>query len=339
MNKRFIPMAILILASAGLSQEIAAPKMGGYFSFDYSQGQEDGLFKNSRLGGLDAGLVLTGQLSDTFSYTFEARFRSESRIEIEQAWLALRLSKSLNFILGDFLVPFGRYNRANRPHETFLVQRPLVFEKAYPASWRDLGLQVSGKLSFILFAAFIGNGLAEAESPDKGQQFGDNNSDKAWGGRLSVQPDQTLDIGLSYYQGKYDDAGTRKLKMLGVDAAWVTVDYSLSAEYIKTDSANPAPWAKGVTEGFFVQLAIKYKDFSPVVSYQKAKQDDPFHGLGWSSPLEPGAGLADTRTRWALGLIYLPVSNIHLKAEYDFNREIGPALKDDLISVQATVNF
>jgi len=339
MNKRFIPVLIMILASAGLAQEIAAPKLGGYLYFDYSKGQVDGLFQNGRAGGLGAGLFLAGQLSDKFSYLFEARLKPENRVEIEQAWLAFSPSQSLHITLGNFLVPFGKYNQANRPQERFLVQAPLIFERAYPPSWREVGVQASGKSGFLNVAAYIGNGLAESESPDRGQQFGDNNADKAWGGRLSVQPDRTLEIGFSYYKGKYDTLEARSLKMLGADASWTTQDYQLLGEYVRTESANPAPWSKGITEGFFVQLAIKYSDFSPVVSYQKVKQDDPFHGPGWALPDRPGAGLSLTQTRWAVGLVYLPVPNIHFKAEYDFNREAGPVLKDDLLSVQATVNF
>jgi len=339
MTKRLIPILILILAAAGFGQETAAPNLGGYLYFDFSQSQEDGLFSNGRAGGLGAGVFLAGALSGQFSYMLEARLMPENEVKIEQAWLGFSPSKSLRFTLGHFLVPFGRFNQANRPHERFLVQVPLVCERAYPASWRELGLQAWGKSGFLNIAAFIGNGLAESESASGGQQFGDNNADKAWGGRLGVQPDQSLELGFSYYKGKYDALGTRNLTMLGADAAWTTRDYQVLAEYIKADRANPDPWGQGITEGYFVQMAIKYSDFSPVVSYQKVKDNDPFHGPGWASPDQAGAGLALDQTRWALGLIYLPVPNVRLKAEYDFNRETGVALKDDLWSVQAAITF
>lgn len=342
MNKTIIPALVLILALAlpGLAQELPPPKIHGYLSLDYFKGQADSLYSKGSVEGLGAGLFFLGDLSEKFSYTLEARFKSDSRIEIEQAWVAFTASEAFRLTAGAFLVPFGKYNLANRPYETRLIMKPLVLELAYPDSWRELGAQVAGKLGFLDAVAYIGNGLAESASVAQGQQFQDNNTNKAWGGRLSLQPGQTMDIGVSYYQGKYDALDQRNLKLVGADASWMTRDFQVLAEYVKAENQNPAPFAKGVVEGYFIQLAFNYQNFFPVVSYQRVRQDDPFHGPGWAAPDVPGEGLFAKKARWAIGLAYLLTPNFQIKAEYDFNAEpLGPALKDNLLIIQAVVNF
>ncbi len=339
MKRTFIPVLVLLLVCGAFGQEATTPKVGGYLFLDYSKGQADSLFSDGRIGGLGAGLLLSGQLSDYFSYDLEARLGGEGRVEIDQAWLAFSTSSSIRVILGAFLVPFGKYNQNGRPHETFLVNTPLIFEFAYPERWRELGLQGQATWTWFNVTAFIGNGLAESDSVAQGQQFGDNNANKAWGGRLGFQPDKTIDLGVSYSQGKYDDLNQRNLKFLGADASWVTQDYQVLAEYIKTQNDNPAPFGKGIVEGFSIQMAINYQNFFPVIGFQKVKETDPFHGAGWVLPDTPGAGLSVNRTRWALGLVYQPAASVRIKAEYDFNKDTGLTLKENVLSVQAAISF
>jgi hypothetical protein len=339
---RIIPALVLVLALAlpGPAQELQPPKVHGYLSLDFFKGQADSPYSKGSIEGLGAGLFFLGDLSDKFSYTLEARFKSDSRVEIEQAWVAFTASATFRLTAGAFLVPFGKYNLANRPYETRLILKPLILERAYPDSWRELGAQASGKLAFLNAAVYIGNGLAESASVAQGQQFKDNNANKGWGGRLSLQPGQGMDVGVSYYLGKYDALDQRNLKLVGADASWTTRDFQVLAEYIKAENHNPAPFAKGVVEGYFVQLAFNYQNFFPVVSYQRVRQDDPFHGPGWAAPDIPGEGLFARKARWAVGLAYLLTPNFQIKAEYDFNTELeGPTLKDNLLIIQSVVNF
>jgi len=342
MNKNIIPALVLVLALGlpGLAQELQPPKVHGYLSLDFFKGQTDSPYSKGSVEGLGAGLFFLGDLSDQFSYTLEARFKSDSHVEIEQALVTFTASEVFHLSAGAFLVPFGKYNLANRPYETRLIMKPLVMERAYPDSWRELGAQESGKLGFLKAVVYIGNGLAESASVAQGQQFRDNNADKAWGGRLSLQPGQTIDIGVSYYQGKYDALDQRNLKLVGADASWTTQDFQVLAEYIKAENQNPAPFAKGVVEGYYILLAFNYQSFFPVVSYQRVRQDDPFHGPGWAAPDVPGEGLFAKKARWAFGLAYLLTPNFQIKAEYDFNAEpSGPTLKNNLLIVQSVVNF
>jgi hypothetical protein len=347
MKRTLLPILILALAATGSAQFppqaqtalTTGPKLSGYLFFDYSKGEADSPFPEGRIGGLGAGFFLTGQLSVEFGYDLEVRYAGANRVELDQAWLSWNASDAIKVLVGEYLVPFGRYNQNSRPHETLFVNVPLVFEFAYPERWRDLGAQGRVAWSWLNLTAYVGNGLREAAFVAEGQQFGDNNAAKAWGGRLGLKPDPTIELGVSYTQDKYDDPGSRSLKLLGADAAWITRDYQVLGEYVRTTSQNPAPFGKGVVEGFYVLVAIDYQSFYPMVSYQQVRASDPFHGTGWEDPDVPGEGIAVNKTRWAAGLVYQPVNILRLKLEYDFNKDKGLSLRENLFSVQAAVSF
>lgn len=353
MKRKLFPVAILTLALAlalapsasaqfpaqTQTQTTLVPKVSGYLFLDFSQGQDDSPFSNGRVGGLGAGFFLTGQLSSQFTYNLEARYSTESQVEVDQAWIAFAASPSIQITAGEFFVPFGKYNEASRPHETLYINVPLVFEFAYPQRWRELGLEGQANWSWLTVKAYAGNGLAEAATVADAQQFGDNNANKAWGGRLGLKPDQTLDLGVSYYQGKYDSLDQRWLRILGADLSWVTQDYQVLGEYVRTRNDNPSPSAQGVVEGFYALVAINYQNFFPMVSFQKVKDTDPFHGAGWAAPDTPGEGIALNKTRWAIGLVYQPVNIVRLKAEYDFNKDSGLTLKENVFSLQVAASF
>ena len=110
-------------------------------------------------------------------------------------------------------------------------------------------------------------------------------------------------------------------------------------EYTKAIINNPEGHMEGEAEAYFVQVVIYMGEFQPFASYQKLKYVDPYHGRGFSAALGPGEGISVDKNRWALGLIYIPVPNIFLKFEYDFNQEKIITKKDDLWAVQVAVRF
>lgn len=347
MKRTLIPLLVLALAAAGSAQyqlpnetpAVTGPKVSGYLFLDYSKGQADSPIPLGRIGGLGAGFSLAGLLGGQFGYALEVRYSEPNRVEVDQAWMSWNASDAIKVIVGEFLVPFGRYNPNSRPHETLFVNTPLIFEYAFPERWRELGAQGNVTWSWLNLAAYVGNGLREAAFITEGQQFGDNNEAKGWGGRLGLRPDQSIDLGVSYSRDKYDDLGTRSLTILGADGAWVTKDYEVRGEYIRTTAENPAPFGKGVVEGFYALVAINYEGFFPMVSFQRVKATDPFHGAGWAGPDVPGEGISVDKTRWALGLVFQPVNILRLKVEYDLNKDAGLSLKENLFSIQAAIAF
>jgi hypothetical protein len=330
--------SIFLILIAFLTPVQALGKFSGYLAFQYIKGQEqtnitDGSFGNSQLG-----LIFSDEIAPKIDYVAEIRFKEESRIEIEQAWVGFNLSDLLNLKLGMYVVPFGKYNQMNRPHQTMLINAPLIIEEMFPSSWRDIGIQLEGRTGGIHYSAYMGNGLYESVNLEGSQQFKDNNLNKAMGGRLSTALSESLEVGVSYYRGKYDDANERDLILQGADLFWSSEGVQILAEYLKANIKNPEGFTEGKVEGFYVQGSFESGSLRPVVSYQWLEYEDPFHGQGFTSTT-PGAGISEDISRWALGLVYLASENVFLSFEYDFNREKNLEIKNNSYSLQVALSF
>jgi hypothetical protein len=313
--------------------------VNGYLSFEYENGQQqsefpDGTFENAR-----AGLIFSGTAAKRFDYNLEVRYKSETRVEMEEAWAGIAASPAFHVKLGLYLVPFGKYNTANRPYQRRFIKTPLAQAYVYPESWRDIGILAEGKSKYLRYAAYIGNGLREGPDLQAGQQYKDNNKNKAVGGRIGVMLSQSFEAGFSYYRGAYDSANTRNLSLQGADASWETESYLLLYEYNKADLANPSGYSRGKAEGHFGLLALNWEDFSLWGSYQKLDYTDPFHGPGFVEGESPGSGISFEQSRWAVGLVYFASTDILIKLEYDFNREGQTNLKNDVFYAQVALHF
>lgn len=333
-------LVVLSLSMAVLPQHMEAQlKAGGYFSFQYENGESQAEFPGGSFRQAQAGLLFTGESNKIFLYDLEVRFKTETSVELEEAWVAIQPSQAFRLRLGFFLVPFGKYNRASRPHETDFIQAPLHLEALCPASWRDIGLLAEGSIGIFNYSGYLGNGLREAQDVPSGQQFKDNNADKAAGGRVGVFLSQSFEVGLSYYRGKYDDEGSRSLALQGTDLTWQTDSFLFFYEYGRALIDNPGEYASGETEGHFFLLSLRISEFSALVSYQVVKSDDPYHGPGFLAGVSPGSGVSSELKRWAVGLSYRPSPNLVIKIEYDFNKERDLDLKNNVLLGQVAFQF
>ena len=329
---------IFFILSVFLAPVCVLGKTSGYLSFEYIKGQDqsdlvDGSFRNSQFG-----LIFSDKIAPRIDYAAEFRFKEESRIELEQAWVGFNLSNSLNFKLGLYIVPFGKYNLINRPHQTMLINAPLIVEKMFPPSWRDMGVQLEGRAGNIFYSGYWGNGLFESENLGGSQQFEDNNLNKAKGARLGVALSQSLEVAFSYYRGKYDEENERDLILEGIDLIWSSEGFQILSEYLRGTLQNPENFSEGKVEGYYIQVSFESSNFRPVASYQRLKYEDPFHGQGFSSAV-PGAGISEEKKRWTLGVMYFASENVFLKFEYDFNREKDLEIKNNSYSFQVSLSF
>ncbi len=330
--------SIFLILSVFLAPVCVLGKTFGYLSFEYIKGQDqtdlvDGSFRNSQFG-----LIFSDEIAPRVDYVAEFRFKEESRIELEQAWVGLNLSNSLNFKLGLYIVPFGKYNLINRPHQTMLINAPLIVEKMFPPSWKDMGVLLEGRTGNIYYSAYIGNGLYESENLEGSQQFEDNNLNKAKGARLGTALSQSLEVAFSYYKGKYDEENERDLILQGIDLIWSSEGVQILSEYLRGTVQNPENFPEGRVEGYYVQASLESGNLRPVVSYQRLKYEDLFHGQGFSSA-GPGAGISEEKKRWTLGFVYLASKNVFLTFEYDFNREKDIEIKNNSYSFQVSLSF
>jgi len=335
MKKMILGIGVLLLASVGAGAEV---QTGGYLSFSFLKGQELSGVSQGSFQDIRGGALATGELGQGFSFLVEARFRSESTLDLEQAVAGFKLGASGDLRLGLFLVPFGKYNESNRPQQTVLVATPLSLEAAYPESWRDIGLTAQGRIGFLRYAAYLANGLGEKDGAAAGQSFKDLNKDKAKGGRFGFIVDEGFEVGASYYTGKYDRNGALRLVLEGVDLTWVTKDYEVRGEYTRGRWKNPGGAPDGKADGFFGLVALYFGKLQPVASFQRWNPGDAGAGLRLVA-LEGGPETLAVRSRWALGARYYLSPTFIIKAEYDINREKGLALKNNLVLVQAAISF
>lgn len=329
----------LILLGLLVVPAAAQVRINGYFSLDYGHGQAQSALAHGSFHEPQGGLALSGEWSPRFAYTLEVRSRDVARFEIEQAWAGFRWSEAVQIKVGLYLVPFGKYNPSARPFQTRLVQPPLPNSEVFPSSWRDIGLLVEGKSGFLVYSAYLGNGLAEGENLRAGQQFLDNNRDKGRGGRVGFLLSDAFEVGLSYYSGRIDTENNRGLTLKGVDLTWSDARLRLSGEYIKAEIENPAPFSRGTAEGWFALGSFDIGSLSPFVAYQKYDYEDAFHGPGFAGPLTAGQGLFDKRSLLGFGLIVTVHPNILLKFEYDLYNESDLELKNNVFRAQAAVHF
>lgn len=307
-------------------------RLAGYLSLDYLKGQAESASPHGAIENLLAGVLAAGQVGQRFGFAAEVQARGVDAFSLNQAWAGFLPSNAFTVRAGLFLVPFGQWNTASRPYETVLVRTPLNLEYLYPASWRDLGVLVHGQVGVLSYDAYLGNGLAETPGETSlayVQQFRNNNTDMAKGGRVGLTLGQGLRGGLSYYTGKYDDQNMRDLVLEGADLSWVTPQWEVHGEYTRALIENPQPFSRGEAEGWHVWMCMSFRGLQPVGSFQKVKLTDTYH-------------LGDTgldRRRWSAGLRYVLSQTLFLKFEYDWNTEKGTPLKDDQWQVQLGLSF
>ena len=330
--KRALFILFLVVFAA-----LAQGETHGYLSFEYAQGQEQSEFPHGTFQNAFLGLLYSGDITPRLSFVSETRFRHESRLEIEQAYLNVKASESFAFKLGLFLVPFGQYNLSNRPHQTMLVKAPLHVESLFPSSWRDIGVLVEGRWGGIFYSTYLGNGLSEGNSLSDGQQFADNNKDKGKGARVGVLLGRGLEAAFSYYSGKYDQENERDLILKGVDLSWISEGFQILSEYSRADLENPSPFSKGKAEGYFIQFSFNINGIRPVGSYQKLIYRDPFHGKGFADTAE--LGIDEEKSRWTIGLVYFVSPNVLFKVEYELNREKEGEINNNVLFFQMALHF
>ena len=314
-------------------------KISVFLSLEYAQGQAESPFSWGTFYRPILGLSLANEINPKLDFFGQFYVVGEKEVRLDEAWLRLRFSRRFTARVGLYIVPFGYYNEHSLPFQSLLVQAPLSQEYLYPYRWRDLGGVIEGAWGDFGYCLYLGNGLAEQAWLAEGQQFIDNNKNKALGGRVTWNLGKGLEIGYSRHQSRYDDQNQRQVRLGGYHLAWVGESASLIGEYIRASLENPSGFDEGRATGIFVQGSMRLFGLRPVLSYQKIDYHDPYHGPGFTSPFSPGEGINLEKKRWSLGLVYPLFQTVYLKFEYDWNIVENGTKKDDAYFLQATFIF
>jgi len=138
---------------------------------------------------------------------------------------------------------------------------------------------------------------------------GDNNDDKAFGGRVAYAWLPEIEVGLSYYQGAYDDTGSLDLTAYGADLNYISSYFSVRGEYIATETEGfNEGGEKDVydRDGWYLQGSLFLKKT----------------GIDFLAPAELVAQWSevnkiDGSERWALGVNYWLTPSVPLKLSVD----------------------
>jgi hypothetical protein len=136
-------------------------------------------------------------------------------INLERAWLEYEPYASLAIRAGSWLTPYGFYNDDHGTPTILSLHRPFIIaDQPFPE--RQAGLHVHGKVA----VGWLDFGYDVTLSNGRGplDQFNDWDTNKALGGRLSLDARQVgeLHLGVAAYTGRYT-AARRRYSLIVVD--------------------------------------------------------------------------------------------------------------------------
>lgn len=200
-------------------------------------------------------------------------------VALEFSVIDVKLWEPLSLRAGIILMPIGRLNVNHDAPSLELTDRPLVDTYIVPSTWSEVGAGITGRINtgpvLLAYELYAVNGLGSAIADGQGLRAArgslleDNNSDKAFTGRLSAYYYQprgrwrpNLEIGLSGYTGEYDRSHHR-LNLLGLDLLLRNAYLELAGEYVRAfiDSGFDDDYALSsrlavptAMQGFYLEL-------------------------------------------------------------------------------------
>ncbi|MFC2157993.1 porin [Acidobacteriota bacterium] len=289
-------------------------------------------------------LNINGRLHDRVSYRAEFELEhgggSANPPFVEQAYLDVRLFNNTYVKIGAILTPFNRFDEFHAPLENLLITRPQMSREIGVSAWKEVGIDFHGNLFFgqqfyLSYDAYVINGLGDGSRLRSSRHYRDNNDAKSFGFRLSGVYADIVEVGTSYYTGKWDDEGEMSLSMFGLHFMGTFGDLNLFGEYSRATSENPTPLTEGKANGYFIQGSYLLKDkFRPVIRYGTLDYLD-MGNLRGRSPRDKDLKVI------AIGFNYYLTKMIVFKIEYDFILEGDRAESKDnnLLAFQAAVRF
>jgi regulator of replication initiation timing len=209
--------------------------------------------QNSIIDGQSFELVISGQPHKRISYFTELEFERAATVGgprggevlLEQAYTDIQLNSWANFRGGVLLVPFGNIERDHYAPLREVISKPLTSYAIAPSDWTDNGFGFNGKFNIsdnwiADYQAYVIAGL-DSNIGTTGlratrQGFGvDNNNNKAFAGKISLQNTSDFTLGLSYYTGAWNDSGDRDIEGFNIDIDYKLKWFELVGEYTDMD--------------------------------------------------------------------------------------------------------
>lgn len=266
---------------------------------------------------------------------------------LEFSVLDFEIAEWLTLRGGIILMPVGSFNINHDAPTRDLVDRPIGYTTVVPSTWFESGAGILGKIALpadmsLHYELYMVNGL-DARISDgfglraaRGSHLQDNNSDKAFVGRLAFRPTLNSEFGISGYSGEYDKRGNRvniingdfrmrfsPFEFLG-ELAYVKIDPGFVEGFPASSAANTRD---AVPEGmftFFVQanyhfrIEPLFKLFPEDMAQAVMTAVVRYEGMDTDTNYDSALG---DRTRLTLGLNFRPIEQVVLKSDFQWNAQ------------------
>ncbi len=319
------------------------PRIGGYLYTEYFVTQQEP--KNFDIHYL--AIYLSGWINEKISYFGEFELEhggiGGNNTFVEQAYIDYWFVPQMAVKIGAMLTPFNRFDEFHDPLANFTITRPQVSREIGVSAFKDVGVDLHGVFDLcdsckLIYDAYIINGLGNGENLRGSRQYQDNNDELALGGRARFIFCDDYELGVSGYQGAWDDDGLFDVRMLGGHFMAHTAFADFYGEASWADSENPAPFRDGRMTGYFVQASRLICDdrFRTTVRYGSLDYHDTGNLLGRNA----AKGDKDL-SELVLCLGFYPTPNVVFKFEYVFFMEGFRAAQtqNDQVGFQAAVRF
>ncbi|MCB0364579.1 MAG: porin [Bdellovibrionaceae bacterium] len=259
---------------------------------------------------------------------------------IEFAYLDFLISESFKLRAGHLLIPVGLINMLHEPTVFPTVQRPEVEKNIIPSTWHENGVLAYGDVGPVhYYAGLVNSGDADGFSKSswirKSRQKGAEAKaeDFSYVLRLDSNSLQDFSVGGSYYTGNTsqgnDTLGDANIKLAEVHATYKARGFEFLALYAQGQlsdvdkirtvvTGNPVMGEK--VSGYYGMLSY---DLMKVINGASAKTLPLFvshESYNLHEEVEEGQTQDQSleKTITTVGLNYKPLSNVVVKANYQF---------------------
>jgi len=342
-------------AASKIYQVEKGVSLGGYGEVLYSNPNE-----TNQSGGISGGtsrldfvrqIIYTGyRFNNKFLFNSEIEFEHGSTdqggsVSVEFAYLDYLHSDLFNARAGMILIPMGFINELHEPTTFLSARRPMTERFILPSTWRENGAGIFGandQISYRLYAVngFNGLGFTAGDGLRGGRQKGANAlaNDFGFTGRFDYTGMKGLLAGVSAYTGQ---AGQDQLDTVGKISAWTNIfdvhaDYRIAGLQLRwllayanvkdADRLNNTLGFAGNQSvgsgmlGFYGEVGYDVihrmnteQKVIPFIRYEHTNTQYKVPAGFVSNP-------ATDRETYTFGVSYLPIVNIALKADYEWNR-------------------
>ncbi|HEY4184565.1 MAG TPA: hypothetical protein VGP07_05815 [Polyangia bacterium] len=272
----------------------------------------------------------------------------QGEFEVEQAYLDGLFNRHFNLRAGLIIMPVGIINVYHEPPTFNGVDRPDVDTLVIPSTWREAGFGIFGELapslSYQLYvvSSFDANGFTADSGIREGHQEAQLASASDYGAvlRLTYEPVLATIFGVSAYgatsgNSLRDTVGRVPLGLVEVDARTRVKGFSARAEAAMlfigdTSALNQALAAAATSEapaslpvasrlqGGYVEVGYDLLRLATPGSLQELTLFGRYDYVNTQASVPSGsaANLSFVRYTETIGLVYRPLAEIGLKADY-----------------------